>query len=754
MKKSLLIKSSAVVLALGVAAGVAAGAYSLKAVEAKAVDEVCYDLVIADTTNNGYNYSGTVTIDDVEWNVEGNGQISPWRLGGKNISNVDRRVYSSSAVTTKNVSKVELQVGAANSITVNSLSLKVGSDTTFADYEVPATFSSNSTITFERPNGADWSNMCFAFVFNVSVSGSTNRFVQFSGAKFYETLASGVQAVIDAIDAIGTVEYTPECKALIDQARALYDELSDDDKALVTNYSTLTAAEDAYDTLAAAHVDDLIDAIGEITSYTQISEVVAAREAYEALSDAQKAKVTKLDVLVAAEEAIARITPSSEQLIVGENPAGGEPIWTNGVVTESVSVGDVTFSYFGSGNDGKFYVSDNTWRFYNADGGVKITVPATHYILEVELEWASTKFAPKTPDGFIANEGSTVFVADSGHKSNEVSFFRGTAGQTLFKSFKVYYAVNTDPVISLTGLPTTLDKGDTGVFAPELQNATNPVVTWTSSNPDVLAVNASTGAYEALAPGKATINAELTCDEGSAAASISINVNAGLISIAEALEISAGLADKATTDYSVTVKGYIVNLDETAKKQFVISDVKTGSTGNTLVIYGIYEQDVVRNYAIKNGEITFKGQIQNYGGLAELKNPQVVDYIDDAMVYAKESYESLQEACEVGVDAVSQGDWDDLRDNYDALDEFAQAKLSASSAEYAYSEDIAKWYVRYSKIVAGAGYENFMNIEIASVKTSSVIKDNKVMIITVCAVAASLLLVGGLFFFRKKKENN
>ena len=60
MKKSLLIKSSAVVLALGVAAGVAAGAYSLKAVEAKAVDETVVNFVAGTDTGDT-----TVTKDDV-----------------------------------------------------------------------------------------------------------------------------------------------------------------------------------------------------------------------------------------------------------------------------------------------------------------------------------------------------------------------------------------------------------------------------------------------------------------------------------------------------------------------------------------------------------------------------------------------------------------------------------------------------------------------------------------------------------------
>ena len=61
-----------------------------------------------------------------------------------------------------------------------------------------------------------------------------------------------MKAVIVLIAAIGEVEYTEESKALIDAAREAYDVLTDAQKALVTNYSALTDAEDAYTALKEA----------------------------------------------------------------------------------------------------------------------------------------------------------------------------------------------------------------------------------------------------------------------------------------------------------------------------------------------------------------------------------------------------------------------------------------------------------------------------------------------------------------------
>ena len=52
--------------------------------------------------------------------------------------------------------------------------------------------------------------------------------------------------VIALIEAIGTVEYTQVCKNRIVEARVAYDHLTDAQKALVSNYSTLTDAEEAY----------------------------------------------------------------------------------------------------------------------------------------------------------------------------------------------------------------------------------------------------------------------------------------------------------------------------------------------------------------------------------------------------------------------------------------------------------------------------------------------------------------------------
>ena len=114
-----------------------------------------------------------------------------------------------------------------------------------------------------------------------------------------------VLPVIVSIDAIGDVELTQFCKDQIEGSRAAYDALTDEQKAQVTNYSTLTDAEAAWADLVAAEqpyadaVIDLINAIPNPVVYTQDckDKIDAAQAAYDALTDGQKILVSNYETL-------------------------------------------------------------------------------------------------------------------------------------------------------------------------------------------------------------------------------------------------------------------------------------------------------------------------------------------------------------------------------------------------------------------------------------------------------------------------
>ena len=119
--------------------------------------------------------------------------------------------------------------------------------------------------------------------------------------------------VIAAINEIG--EVTLESESKIVAAEALYAELSDDQKTLVTNYETLTAARAKYDALKAdKDAEDAfnakVDAIGDVTLDSKAA-IEEAETAYAALTDTQKAAVAdakaKLDAARAKYDAMAAL---------------------------------------------------------------------------------------------------------------------------------------------------------------------------------------------------------------------------------------------------------------------------------------------------------------------------------------------------------------------------------------------------------------------------------------------------------------
>lgn len=148
-----------------------------------------YELVPASGSNTGYASNCDVTIAGITWNLTGNSTMQPWRIGGKSITNQDRALYSKTAMPF-NISKIEVTHGTASSITVNSFKVIVSDEANGAGVEIPVTFKASATTTIELPAGADYTNKFFKFLYNVTVSGTSNKYVQFTGAKFYAAQAA------------------------------------------------------------------------------------------------------------------------------------------------------------------------------------------------------------------------------------------------------------------------------------------------------------------------------------------------------------------------------------------------------------------------------------------------------------------------------------------------------------------------------------------------------------------------------------
>lgn len=151
--------------------------------------------------------------------------------------------------------------------------------------------------------------------------------------------------VVAMINNIGTVQGTLASRKLIYDARMAYESLTDELKAMVTNYNTLTAAEKSYADItanSAKPVIDLIKKIGTVQATDASRKLIeTARKAYDALPIAQRAAVSNYNVLLNAEDKYQELASAGTTTIdISQASIGAIPAqkYTGKAVTPSVSV--------------------------------------------------------------------------------------------------------------------------------------------------------------------------------------------------------------------------------------------------------------------------------------------------------------------------------------------------------------------------------------------------------------------------------
>ena len=152
-------------------------------------EQLFYTLDGTQTGGSAYYYpSNVITQGGITWSVTGNTAINPWRIGGKSLNAVDRDVYCEGSLD-ETITKVSLDFGAVSGITVNSVTMIVASDAAFNNVieSKSVNFSTNSNVDVTPGTGIEWTDAYYKFVFNVSVSGSSNKYFQLKSIKFYYT---------------------------------------------------------------------------------------------------------------------------------------------------------------------------------------------------------------------------------------------------------------------------------------------------------------------------------------------------------------------------------------------------------------------------------------------------------------------------------------------------------------------------------------------------------------------------------------
>ncbi|WP_181405682.1 Ig-like domain-containing protein [Streptococcus equinus] len=118
------------------------------------------------------------------------------------------------------------------------------------------------------------------------------------------------------------------------------------------------------------------------------------------------------------------------------------------------------------------------------------------------------------PDALAINAETGAYEAKAGGTATVT--VKAADGKTATSTVTVNVPVTS---VAINDAPSTLTVGNTGTLTATVgpEQATDKTVTWESSNPDALAINATTGEYEAKAGGIATItaragNQSATCD--------------------------------------------------------------------------------------------------------------------------------------------------------------------------------------------------------------------------------------------------
>ena len=249
---------------------------------------------------------------------------------------------------------------------------------------------------------------------------------------------AAAQAVIDKINAIGTV--TLDSEAAIAQAREAYDKLTPAQKTLVTNYAVLTNAEATYaalvkqqaDEAAAKAVEELIDAIGEVTIEKE-EQIVAARDAYNALTSDQKRLVSNLSVLTDAEAQLSILKND----FLFEDAATGVTLRADSGVLPADTVMTVKSLVSGDIYDAILAKGYSAIRLYD----IVLTSGDSEVVPSKAVRISVPQFAANTAVFAVAEDG-TLTPVEAVLENGVFTFTSDDAGMFVVAQSKVY--VNTE----------------------------------------------------------------------------------------------------------------------------------------------------------------------------------------------------------------------------------------------------------------------------------------------------------------------
>ena len=243
-----------------------------------------------------------------------------------------------------------------------------------------------------------------------------------------ESYASDVALVESLIDDIG--EVTKEKEGKITLARSFYEILSSSSKTNVSNYQTLTDAEDTLAELKQAGIDSvelLIENIGTV-EYTSecLEKIESAREAYDALSGEEQILVGNYSLLERAEEQYASL----------QKKAMKEQEEINRVIDAISSIGEVVY---GEDEDSFSDIHEARSDYNLLSAEQKAQVTNYNVLINAEAEYFALYFLNETSE--ICSTGLTS--DDHGEALEEVWSAFSSAWDTLNDDAKEIFVIGT-----------------------------------------------------------------------------------------------------------------------------------------------------------------------------------------------------------------------------------------------------------------------------------------------------------------------
>ena len=219
-----------------------------------------------------------------------------------------------------------------------------------------------------------------------------NRETLSAAEQTFDALA--IQATTDAIRAIGDV--TLDSGEAIRAARELYDGFSGAIQSQVANRDVLVRDEEQYAALRIQHVDELIDAIGEVTLSSE-DRIREAEDAYNGLSESEAASVTNHRVLVEARETFDTMEAAARLQVAIDEARGILRVTRLEVKPLEAGGAELHFGFINESEQTIHYVYYGV-TFYDAEGVV------------ISLESTGAEICERVASGPFAHGGGTEDV--------------------------------------------------------------------------------------------------------------------------------------------------------------------------------------------------------------------------------------------------------------------------------------------------------------------------------------------------------